>query len=287
MPPAQILLVDDDPWIVRMVTSVLSKRGHRVHAASDGEEGLERALALRPDLIISDVMMPKLDGWALLRALRAHPELAQTPVLLLTALSTDEDRIRGLRLGADDYLPKPFRFEELDLRVASTLRKRRQPESGPVSGRPWPPAAVSSSGAPPGEADGGGMLSGVHGSLEQLSLGSLLSMIEMERKSGILVVQRGVETGRLVCRAGRVLAAELLSPGREGESRRPERGVAVIYQLLAWHSGRFDFTAGEVHADDEIGTQITHLLMEGARRLDEAEAAAGAATAPVLAEPRL
>ncbi len=287
MAPAQILLVDDDPWIVRMVTSVLSKRGHRVYAASDGEEGLERALALRPDLIISDVMMPKLDGWALLRALRAHPELAQTPVLLLTALSTDEDRIRGLRLGADDYLPKPFRFEELDLRVASTLRKRRQPESGPVSGKPRSAAPASSGGAPYSEGDGG-TLSGVHGSLEQLSLGSLLSMIEMERKSGILVVQRGAETGRLVCRAGRVLAAELLSPGREGDSRPPERGVAVIYQLLAWHSGRFDFTAGEVHADDEIGTQITHLLMEGARRLDEAQAeAAQAAAGPARVEPRV
>ena len=231
MLPAQILLIDDDPWIVRMVTSVLKKRGHRIVAAGDGEEGLERALALRPDLIISDIMMPKLDGWALLRALRAHPELAQTPVLLLTALSTDEDRIRGLRLGADDYLPKPFRFEELDLRVASALRKRRLPESGPGSPRlrppPTPPSALP---VPPSEGDGGGgALSGVHGSLEQLSLGSLLAMIEMERKSGILVVQHGTQTGRLVCRSGRVLGAELLaiSGARGGPGHSEDRKSVV------------------------------------------------------------
>jgi DNA-binding response OmpR family regulator len=275
MPAAQILLVDDDPWIVRMVTSVLSKRGHRVYSASDGEQGLRRALELHPDLIISDVMMPKLDGWALLRALRAHPELAQTPVLLLTALSTDEDRIRGLRLGADDYLAKPFRFEELDLRVASTLRKRRQPDPAPGSGKPQPPAPGHA--APTSNSEGHGTLSGVHGSLEQLSLGSLLAMIEMERKSGILVVQRGIETGRLVCRAGRVLAAELLTGGLLHSGGPAERGVEVLFQMLAWHSGRFDFSSGEVHADDEIGTQITHLLMEGARRMDEAEAEAESA----------
>lgn len=291
MLPAQILLIDDDPWIVRMVTSVLKKRGHRVVAAGDGEEGLERALSLRPDLIISDIMMPKLDGWALLRALRAHPELAQTPVLLLTALSTDEDRIRGLRLGADDYLPKPFRFEELDLRVASALRKRRLPESGPGNSRLRPPPTPPSAHAiPPSEGDGvGGALSGVHGSLEQLSLGSLLAMIEMERKSGILVVQCGTETGRLVCRSGRVLSAELLAiSGARGGPGHAERGVEVIYRMLTWHSGRFDFTSGEVHADDEIGTQITHLLMEGARRHDEAEAEA-VAELPAAArlEPRV
>src|SRR5207302_1646147 len=65
----------------------------------------------------------RMDGWALVKALRSRPELAHLPVIFLTALSSDEDRIRGFRLGADDYVPKPFRFEELDLRVAKTLRR--------------------------------------------------------------------------------------------------------------------------------------------------------------------
>ncbi len=115
---------------------------------------------------------------------------------------------------------------------------------------------------------------GVHGSLEQLSLSSLLAMIELERKSGTLVVQRGAACGRLVCRDGRVLAAELLVEGTASAPQRPQRGSEVVYQMLAWPGGRFDFTSGEVHAEDEIGTKITHLLLESARRHDEAAAAA-------------
>ena len=75
-------------------------------------------------------MMPKMDGWSLVRQLRAHAELAMLPVIFLTALSSEDDRIRGFRLGADDYVTKPFRFEELDLRVAKTLRRTAQTVAG-------------------------------------------------------------------------------------------------------------------------------------------------------------
>ncbi len=109
-----------------MVATVLEKRGYSVETAVDGEDALARALARTPDLLITDVMMPKLDGWSLVRQLRAHGDLALLPVIFLTALSSEDDRIRGFRLGADDYVTKPFRFEELDLRVAKTLRRAAQ-----------------------------------------------------------------------------------------------------------------------------------------------------------------
>src|SRR6185295_9148076 len=125
----RILIVDDDPWILRMVSTLLEKRGYGIFTAQDGEEGLRRAEEIKPDLVITDVMMPKMDGWELVRAMRARPPLALTPVLFLTALSGEEDRIRGFRLGADDFLPKPFRFEELDLRVANALKKRQQTQA--------------------------------------------------------------------------------------------------------------------------------------------------------------
>src|SRR6185436_12712772 len=123
MSTPRILVVDDDAWILRMVTTVLEKRGYEIITAHDGEEGFKIALARVPDLVISDVMMPRMDGWTLVKALRSKPEFAFVPVIFLTALGTDEDRIKGFRLGADDYLPKPFRFEELDLRVANALRR--------------------------------------------------------------------------------------------------------------------------------------------------------------------
>src|SRR5437773_7042281 len=121
----QILIVDDDPWILKMVTTVLGKRGYKIHTAVDGQEAYLKAIEVKPDLIVTDIMMPKMDGWTLVRSLRQRSDLALTPVIFLSALGSDEDRIQGFRLGADDYLPKPFRFEELDLRVSNALRKRK------------------------------------------------------------------------------------------------------------------------------------------------------------------
>ena len=199
MPSAapRVLIVDDDPWILRMVSTLLEKRGYAISTASDGEEGLMRADQLRPDLIITDVMMPKLDGWSLVRALRSRAELALVPVIFLTALGGEEDRIKGFRLGADDYLPKPFRFEELDLRVANALKKSKatQAKAEEVKRAPVEPPPIP--GAPPKKP------AGIHGTLEQLGLSSLLVMIEMERKSGILRLEKlGRHRAHLLPRAG-------------------------------------------------------------------------------------
>src|SRR5262249_54866887 len=123
----RILIVDDDAWILKMVSTVLDKRGYAIDTAQDGTEALERVSEATPDLVITDVMMPRMAGWPLIRHLRPRPETAFIPVIFLTALGSDEDRIRGFRLGADDYLPKPFRFEELDLRVQNALRHASRP----------------------------------------------------------------------------------------------------------------------------------------------------------------
>jgi CheY-like chemotaxis protein len=252
----RILIVDDDPWILRMVSTLLEKRGYGIYTASDGEEGLRRAEDLKPDLVITDVMMPKMDGWELVRALRARPALAFTPVLFLTALSGEEDRIRGFRLGADDFLPKPFRFEELDLRVSNALKKRAatRAKANEVAAAPTLPANAPARPA------------AIHGTLEQLGLSSLLVMIEMERKSGILRLERPGVTGRIFVRDGKVVAARL-----DGDDA-PDgalKGAPTVYHLLGWAEGRFDFSAVEVEMEDEVQSTTTHLLMEGARLIDE------------------
>jgi CheY-like chemotaxis protein len=252
----KILIVDDDPWILRMVSTVLAKRGYLPIVASDGQEGLGKAIDERPDLVITDVMMPKLDGWSLVRHLRARPEFALVPVIFLTALSGDDDRIQGFRLGADDYLPKPFRFEELDLRVGNALRKRIEVQAAArqiKEARAIPAAQAS--------APAGGENSGIHGSLRQLGLPALLVMLEMEKKSGILVLRSGDQTARLFVQAGRIVAARNEAKGLSG--------AEVVYGLLAWRDGQFDFRAMDVDMKDEIAASITHLLMEGARLADE------------------
>jgi CheY-like chemotaxis protein len=106
--PYTILIVDDDPGLLQLLTDGLELLGQfRVVRAANGEEGLERFFEMRPDCVIIDVKMPRLDGYQLVRALRGDPESAATPLILLTALAQDHQQFVGLALGADQYLIKP------------------------------------------------------------------------------------------------------------------------------------------------------------------------------------
>jgi len=119
---AAILVVEDDLAIAQMVKLILGKHGHELRHVMNGEEALEMLLTWRPDLIISDVMMPGLDGFALIKRLKEYPDLADIPIIFVTALSQVEQVSQGLNMGAVDYLPKPFRAMELEARVNNALR---------------------------------------------------------------------------------------------------------------------------------------------------------------------
>lgn len=259
---SHVLVADDDAWILRMVATVLEKRGFSVETAVDGEEAMQLALARTPDLLITDVMMPKLDGWALVRQLRAHPQLATLPVIFLTALSSEDDRIRGFRLGADDYVAKPFRFEELDLRVTKTLRRTQ--------------AIVQEA----REQIGG---SGLHGDLSQIGLSSLLILMELERKTGLIRLRApaGGPTAQILVRDGRVVHARL-------DDRDEPVDADCVYYLLTWPAGEFELISCVVEGADRVNVSTTHLLMEGARLIDEEREPAErreVATIPPLAPP--
>jgi CheY-like chemotaxis protein len=247
MPP-HVLVADDDAWILRMVSTVLEKRGYQVETATDGEDALERALAQPPDLLITDVMMPRMDGWTLVKALRSRADLALLPVIFLTALSSDEDRIRGFRLGADDYVPKPFRFEELDLRVAKTLRRTQ---------------AIAM------DARSQMVSAGLKGDLSQVGLSALLVLIELERKTGLLTL-RGPDNlvGQILVRDGRVVHARLTD-------RAEPTDAQAVYYLLQWAAGEFEFMVCGVEGPDRVQASTTSLLLEGARLLDEAARSVG------------
>jgi DNA-binding response OmpR family regulator len=123
IPTAPILVVDDDAKIVRLVRTYLERDGFAVVTAADGPAALEAIEAHRPALVVLDLMLPELDGRAVIRAVRRDEEAAHTPILVLSARSSTIDRIAGLEDGADDYLPKPFSPAELVLRVKSILRR--------------------------------------------------------------------------------------------------------------------------------------------------------------------
>lgn len=123
LPTAPILVVDDDAKIVRLVRTYLERDGFTVVTAADGPAALDAIETHRPALVVLDLMLPELDGRAVIRAVRRDEEAARTPILVLSARSSTIDRIAGLEDGADDYLPKPFSPAELVLRVKSILRR--------------------------------------------------------------------------------------------------------------------------------------------------------------------
>ncbi|RME77100.1 MAG: DNA-binding response regulator [Chloroflexi bacterium] len=130
----RILVVDDDKKIVRLVRSYLEQAGYDVLTAYDGETALHAIRRDRPDLVVLDLMLPDRDGWDITRLVRSDPALAKLPIIMLTARVEDTDRIIGLELGADDYIPKPFNPREVVARVRAVLRR--------AADTPLPPRAL-------------------------------------------------------------------------------------------------------------------------------------------------
>ena len=125
MSEGRVLLIEDEAALARGLSDMLRARGFEVEVATDGQTGLDAGLAARADLILLDVMLPKMNGYEICRALRA--EGIDVPILMLTAKGQEEDVILGLNVGADDYITKPFRAGELIARARAFLRRRRGP----------------------------------------------------------------------------------------------------------------------------------------------------------------
>jgi diguanylate cyclase (GGDEF)-like protein len=132
-----VLVVDDDPDVARFVEVNLRSAGYEVTVASNGEEALERAVEQRPDLVLLDVMMPKLDGFEVAQRLRRDPRTSSSSIIMLTAKALSADKVLGLSSGADDYIIKPFDPVELLARVKGTLRRAREMRAlSPLTGLP-------------------------------------------------------------------------------------------------------------------------------------------------------
>jgi two-component system KDP operon response regulator KdpE len=116
----KILLIDDETTLAEMLALKLEPKGYEIISSRNGSDGLKMAYQHHPDLIILDIMMPDMDGWETCRRLR---ELSNVPIIMLTAKSSEEDVVRGFRLGADDYVKKPFSIQELEERIRAVLKR--------------------------------------------------------------------------------------------------------------------------------------------------------------------
>lgn len=128
---AKLLLVDDDTALTKTLQLYFSRAGYETSSAANGTEGLRELYRFHPDLVVLDIMMPYMDGWETCRRIR---EMSNVPIIILTAKTQETDRIIGLRLGADDYIGKPFSVKELEARVEAILRRSR-PREKSLEGR--------------------------------------------------------------------------------------------------------------------------------------------------------
>ena len=236
-----VLLVDDSVSHRIEIGDALRARGLRVRTAENGLLALSSALKRPPDIVLTDVEMPQMDGWTLLRSVRQRKRLLHIPVVFLTRLSDELSRLRGYRLGVDDFLQKTLDPTEIVARLHGVLARRRQL-----------PASTDAH--------------GLRGELEHVRLGSLLSFIESERRSGALILRNGSDNATMHIRDGHLERVENLGRFRHPHDR--------VFELLSWAFGEFEFLsqseAGPPAANDPETTPLSYLLMEHARRADEA-----------------
>ncbi len=240
-----VILVEDEEKVRKLLSTTLRRAGYEVTVAADGQAALERLAEATPDLIISDVMMPRMDGFTLLRQLRADPETRAIPVIMLTSRDATEDVVAGLELGADDYLAKPFRTAELLARVRSKVARPPSPretlpqdrQTGLMSARRFGEEAAR-------EIDRAGR-GGVSGCL------ACLELDEVPRLRERLGARVEAEIARQVAALVRTDAARLDLAGRERAGRftllLPETGPEAAQGRLERLSRRIaahDFTAG-------------------------------------------
>jgi CheY-like chemotaxis protein len=262
MKAVRILVVDDDLWIQRTTASVLGQQGHQVSLAGDAPSAFALASRIRPDVVITTVSLPALDGWSWWERLRALPACAQIPMVFLLPPGDAAGEVAGTEPG-DQHLRKPFRGEDLERTIVSLLGE--EPVETSTTSASLASARPQRSVDPHKPSAGHRPLSALRGELDQITLSSVLVVLEMERKNGILLVERPRETGRIFLRKGRIIRAAIDEPAVSG--------AAAVYQMVTWGAGSFDFLVGDVGGVDEIQASTTYLLMEGARRFDEAKAA--------------
>jgi DNA-binding response OmpR family regulator len=218
----------------------LKKAGYSVTTAKDGADALAKIELSTPDLILSDTRLPKMDGYALVRKLKEHPDWAMIPVVFLTSQKSIEDKIRGLELGVEDYLTKPIFVRELIARVNLLLARRTREGIATRQN--------SSSGR-----------TRFSGSIADMNVVDLLQTFEVSRKSGIVHLTGRESEAHIFFRDGKVVDAAL---GRLC-------GEEAVYRALIWNEGDFEVEFCKVENHEVIEATTQGLLMEGMRRLDE------------------
>lgn len=231
-------MVDDDTHLRTLLEIRLSHLGYQPFLAPDGATAIDQAAEIKPDLIISDIMMPGMDGFEFCRRLRSTRGFENIPFIFLTALTGIEARVLGLRLGADDYIVKPFDFRELQARLEVLLaRFDRYQQMAPT------------------------IQTETTGRLSDLGLTDILQMLAFGRKTCQVELEREDEQATLYFLEGKLTHAVSAK----------KIGVNALNHLLTWGDGHFIIRPGVRAEENSITQELEELLLEGVRQVDELE----------------
>lgn len=233
-----ILVVDDDENTLKILRANLKDFGYNVIIAHDAYQAFDYMALQLPDLIVSDVILPEMSGHQFCRKIREDAKTQQIPFIFLSTKGKVDDRIEGLKVGADDYITKPFELVELDARIRMIFQRLNRARRIAISSQTT-----------------------TKGSLSQMSLVDIIGIFEMTQKTGVLALSLGEERyGSVYLEAGHVVHAAI----------QDLVGEEAFYYLLKFKdSGEFEFTPAVTTPAKTIKARSSELMMEGLRLLDE------------------
>lgn len=231
----RVVVADSSPKLLERVAQALGAVGFEVASALDGGAAYQACIAQRPDVLLTADYLPVMDGWTLMRRFRAHPMLYDVPVVLMSDQTGELTRLSAYRMGARDFIQRPFTDEELALRLkAVAAQSKRTAEQVILRGR-----------------------------IAEVGLATLLSMLDFERKSGLLLLISQGAIVTLFLAEGRVVKIDPVPEERTPRER--------LLDVLDWADGRFEFLMSDVVGRDEIDFATPELLLEHARQKDQGE----------------
>jgi CheY-like chemotaxis protein len=231
----KVLVVDDDPILVISLKLHFSDIGILFESAGDGQEALKKLETFEPDIILSDIIMPRIDGYELRKQLRQNPDTAGIPFIFLSAKCDISDQVKAYRLGIDDYVCKPFQMDDLVQRMKRALSHAQKIKSFQM------------------KAD-------FSGDQSQMAWTDMLQIMELNHKSGVLVLRKpsGVQTGKVLFKDGRLINAQAASL----------KGEEAFFALMTTEKGSFEFSDKAIKADPKITSSNKSLLLQGSQMMD-------------------
>lgn len=231
----KILLVDRDQEGVEQLKNILFSVGYEVKTAYDGDKAIDLIESAKPDLIISEVNIPKVDGWELCWIIRERPEFSDIPFVFLTSKAKVSDEVLSFELGADDYIKKPYIRNELLARIKGLLGRLERARQSTLSS------------------------TGVKGNLKDMSMSDILQVLNVGKRTAAVHISKGESRGSIFVTEGKVVHA------RCGDVR----GEDALFNIMAWEDGSFLVEGGATTNIKSINHSTEMILLEGYKRMDE------------------